>query len=550
MGAAAKADLPRPPRHGRKLLDPRSRLGREQLHGVVKSLLTEEGNQDPDWKDIRARMILSSCAYMAQELLRGPPEAPYNGRFLIGPHHLEWDKLVAQNKRVCVLSPRDSGKSFFFNLAYPIWKVITTPGGSGFIFSATKQQAQIILDIIKVEIENNPKLQWLLPQGSKRVWSATHIKLSNGHHIYARGYGTRVRGGHPNWIVVDDGINDDSGFSETVRRKAVDYFYSAITNMIVPGGQIIVVGTPFHTSDLYGDLSRNKEYVYRRYKAINDDGTALWEVRYPISRLLARKREIGPIRFAREFQCEPIADEMSLFPYRLFKGEPAEAMAVRLGMSAEYWEERGVTRYIGVDFAISSNVSADYTVIFVVGVDKHGNRWIIEIFRAKGLSYQAQLSTINRLGRLYDPAAVMLEANQMQTIFGNELQRTTDLPIYKHTTGAEKHALDKGVPSLRVLLENGKVRIPRGDKRSVRRTDTFIDEMRNFTFLKGKVASVGAHDDTVMAFWLANLAIKRGGVTFTFGDDVDLDEDEEDEEADNEADEELDAFGNPLPRSA
>lgn len=470
-----------------------------------------------------------------------------------------WDEIVELNEvgvqetwGLCVLGLENyvgqdvvNHNTFFFNMAYPIWKAITTPGGSGYIFSATKDQAKDILDAIKSEIENNPKLQWLYPRDSKRVWSATHIKLANGHHIRARGFGTRVRGGHPNWIVVDDGLNDESAYSDTVRRKQIEYFYAAITNMIIPGGQIVVVGTPFHNADLYGDLRRNHEYVFKRYKALNEDGTSLWPMRYSVARLEARRTEIGSIRFAREFQCEPIADEMSLFPKRLFRGEPVEQMLFRLGMPGEYWDELGVTRYMGVDFAISSNVGADYTIIWTMGVDKPGNRWIVDIFRQQGMPYQDQLSEINRMGRLYEPAVVMLEANQMQRIFGDELIRTTDLPIRKHTTGLEKHALDKGVPSLRVLLENGKFRIPRGDKRSVELTDVWIDEMHNFTYINGKLQSVGGHDDTVMACWLCNLAIQLGGFSFSFGEDVDL------TTMDPEVDEDgnrVDIYGMPIER--
>jgi hypothetical protein len=146
--------------------------------------------------------------------------------------------------------------------------------------------------------------------------------------------------------------------------------------------------------------------------------------------------------------------------------------------------------------------------------------------REKGLAFQDQLSLINTVARRYDPALIFLEDNQMQRIFGDELIRTSDLPIKKFTTGVQKNSLDKGVPSLRVLLENKKVRIPRGDKRSVEMTDLWIDEMRGFTWVDGKLQSVEAHDDTVMAFWICDQAIRQGGFEFTFGDEYDdVDED-------------------------
>jgi phage terminase large subunit-like protein len=174
---------------------------------------------------------------------------------------------------------------------------------------------------------------------------------------------------------------------------------------------------------------------------------------------------------------------------------------------------------MGVDFAMSSTVQADYTVVWVMGTDKHGNRWIMDIRREKGLPFQNQLSLINEVAKLYQPGLVFLESNQMQRIFGDELIRTTDLPIKKFITGVQKNSLDKGVPSLRVLLENGKFRIPRGDKRSVELTNEWINEMRNFTWHDGKLQGVGSHDDLVMACWVCDQAIRQGAFSFDFGGD-------------------------------
>ena len=143
----------------------------------------------------------------------------------------------------------------------------------------------------------------------------------------------------------------------------------------------------------------------------------------------------------------------------------------------------------------------------------------MDIQRAKGLPYQQQLSLINSVARKYGSVLVFLEDNQAQRIFGDELIRTSDLPIKKFTTGVQKHALDKGIPSLRVLLENRKFRIPRGDAHSIEMTDLWINEMRSFTFNDGKLTSVGGHDDMVMACWICDQAIRHGRFKFTFGDE-------------------------------
>lgn len=410
--------------------------------------------------------------------------------------------------------------TFFFDFAYPLWKAFYIPRGRGFIFSATKEQAERILADIVAELEGNPKLRWLIPD-KKEVWRSTQIRLSNGHTIYARGFGTRVRGAHPDWIVVDDGLNDETAYSDVTREKENNYFFNAITNMIKPTGQIIVVGTPFHQADLYAELAENEEYEFRRYQAMNEDtDEALWPERYSKELLEARKREIGPIRFNREFQTVPIADDMSLFPTYLFKGEPVEQPTIKLGMDKEFWDDAGIRGvFMGCDFALSSSVAADFTVIWTMGLDDYGNRWLMDIQREKGMAYQDQLSIINTIGKKYGASLIYVEANQAQRIFGDELIRTTDLPIKQFVTGAQKNTLDKGVPSLRVLLENRKFRIPRGDAESIKQTDIWINEMRAITFNKGKLVSVAVHDDTAMACWICDQACRMGAFSFSFDDE-------------------------------
>jgi len=501
------------------ILDPDFEIIDEDIDDILD---IEDLVLDTKFDEITQQMLLSSVAFLAHSILTGPNEPPYNGRFLVSDHHFSWDQLVEDHNRLCILSARDHGKSYFFDFAYPIRQAIKYPKECGFIFSATQSQAEEFLEIVKLEIESNPKLQYLVPK-KKTSWGSRKITLANGHRIYARGYGVRVRGAHPVWIVVDDGLNDETAYSETVRNKQNDYFFNAISNMVTPYGQIIVVGTPFHSSDLYGELKKNSQYHYAEYPAESnpgeEDNVILWTDRYSEERLRLKKEEIGTIRYGREFQVNPISDDMSLFPSYLFKGSPVEQFNVVLGLPLSYWSDKGMEIYIGVDFAISSTVQADYTVIVILAVDDFGNRWIVDIFRDKGLPYQAQRSEINRFGRLYDPNLMCLEANQMQRIFGDELIRETDLPIHKYTTGKERNSLEHGIPELRVLLENGKLRIPRGDKDSIEKTDILINELKSMTFLEGKIQSVGAHDDTVLSLWLANQSVKIGGFDFSFGEE-------------------------------
>jgi hypothetical protein len=486
------------------------------------------------------RMQRASCLYFATRNLSGPPEAPYDGRFIAGDHHYDWDDLVAsdvsvtpQGRRVLALAPRDHGKSFFFNKAYPIWKGrFGRKGEIGYIFSANQERAIEMLEVIVQEITTNPKLQFLAPRNWERTWSKRRIRLTTGVEIRARGFGVKVRGGHPHWIIGDDVLSDETITSETVRKKAIDYFFSAVTNMIVPGGEIVLVGTPMHQADLYAEIEQRKVYYLWRRPAVDKRGNALWPLRYHKALLDERKEEIGSVRFTREFLVQPFSDEMSMFPSYLFTGEVLLTQTT-LGMPGAYWDSVGIrNRVMGVDIAMSAETGGDYFVLFVMGMDPNGNRWVIDIQRHKGLSFQGQLDLIDSTSKRYQCSLVFIESNQMQRVWADELIRTSDAPIKKFiTTGqgktnstptsqsTNKHSLEAGVPILRPLFENKKWRIPRGnDPRTIEVTNAWFSEMQAMSFIDGKVQSVGEHDDCVMAAWICDQALRRGGFSASFGE--------------------------------
>jgi hypothetical protein len=167
-------------------------------------------------------------------------------------------------------------------------------------------------------------------------------------------------------------------------------------------------------------------------------------------------------------------------------------------------------------------------------VDEKKNRYVVEYERKKGMGFSSQLRWIEDLLQPYHAAEQMvevrIESNQMQQAWPSELAATTDLPIRGHKTGVEKNSLAKGVPSLRPLLENGKLRIARGDAYSQEQTDILVGEMQAFGWINGKLQGVGRHDDAVMALWLADCAVRRQGQFIIFGMDEEVGAEVKDEE--------------------
>ena len=482
--------------------------------------------------ELHRRMCRAFLPTYATEVLRGPPE--YGGAFLLGPHHLEWGVAVNDHPRILALAARDHGKSHNWCFAYPLWMVdVRAPGRVGYIFSATEKQACDHLNKIRQELlgggENggpNAKLAHLLPLKKDSV---NTIVFANGSEIRARSFGAKVRGGHPYWIVCDDVLNDEHIWSEGIRTKSVDYFLSAIEPMVIPGGQLVVVGTPFHSQDLYAHLEEGGVFALLKHPAIMADGRPLWPARYDQKALDLKRRILNSaIRWSREYLCRPMSDEASLFPGYLFDA-PGVKLPYRLGLPGSYWQQRGFSTFMGVDLALSASAGADHMVLFVLAVDwETKDRYVVDIIRRKGLGYQAQVDLIIQACGRYCCGLVFVEANQYQRVISDMVIRQSDVPVKAfYTTGrsrkaatterrgikgsyaANKNALDQGIPGLRMLMENGKLKMP-WDPETREMVKVWIGEMQSFGYAEGKLQGVGSHDDTVLAFWMADRAIAIG----------------------------------------
>lgn len=533
QGAAGRDTRPLP----HSTAAPTLRVERED---AALALMGAEG--DPYWQEVYGDMLRADLCLFAKEMLN----------LEVGPHLVEWGDLVENHRRVAVNAARDHSKSTFFAYAYPIWRAWSEPGCEVYLFSKTLEQAQEFLDIIIYGRDNLkgmvdiPELDALVPsqadfRNNPRVrLNRSDVRFTNGSRIRCVGYGKAIRGRHPKYIVLDDPLNDEDMFSETTRRKNIIYFTSAIVNMATPDGQVIVVGTPYHAADLYGWLRKNPVYAFRRYPGIIKDketgeDRALFPWRWTLEKLYGKKEEIGSVAFTREILCQPISDDLSIFPSYLFPSLFDDHLTMR--PTRTEIEARGWTTYMGVDIARSANVGADFFVIFVIATDDHGQHYIIDIRRSKGLPFQRQLEEMKIVASLYDPALIFIESNAMQQIYTDEMRRTTDLPVKEFITLAtNKYPLDRGVPGLRILLENRKLTIPRGDAYSVTQSDIWIEECTQFGFFNGKLQGAGEHDDCVMAWWFASEAKKAGGFRFAFGNEEgetanDWDADEDDGES-------------------
>lgn len=450
--------------------------------------------------------------------------------FYMNWHHLEWGSLVQIYKWLCVIAARDHGKSFFFSYAYILWKLYRYQKSSivdrakyeyslskeGMIVTNEFGLAKHLLLIIKNEIESNPILKNKLFPDVRDGWDKERIICKNGAQLYVKSYGSKMRGFHPSYIVADDFLNDSVLYSEEQRKKYTSMFHSVIMNMIVPNGQVIVVGTPYHKNDLYADLKTKKGWKVFEYPAIMPDGSILWSERHNIESLLAKKDSQGSISFSREILVRPVSSDSTIFPMNLIELAYRGMSDVPMVTNRDSHPKKFSKVVMGCDLARSANVGADYSVFITIGVDELGNYWLLHMWRGKGRSYNEQMAVMKRIYSNFRHDIIMIENNQFQDIFVG-MAKDANLPAIPHHTGVNKYDLKKGLPGMAVLFEQHKIKLPRGDQAAKDLTDILALELSSVTWTdKGKLEGVGEHDDCALSLWLSLRAATYVNSNFSY----------------------------------
>lgn len=289
--------------------------------------------------------------------------------------HKEIYRLICNNSRVALAAPRGFSKSCIVSKIYPLWLALFERRKDICIISASETLAVEHLRYIKQEIETNQYILGLWGDLKSSKWTENHIilKMPNGLiNIRAKGAGGQIRGFRPDCIILDDIETDDSVESEEQRKKIKNWLFKACLNTLLPGGQLLIIGTLIHPLSVLADLLDTPNgWAKKKYTAYTDgveaEGHELWPEQRPHKWLQRRKREIGSWAFASEFMNDPRADEHN----------PVKQNMLR------YWNKlpQDMNLVVTVDPAYSDEDKADYKVAALLGIDTQSNRYLVDYIR-------------------------------------------------------------------------------------------------------------------------------------------------------------------------
>lgn len=194
----------------------------------------------------------------------------------------------AESVTQAIAAPRGEAKSTLVSQLFVLWCVVTGRKHYAMIGMDAFDQAAIMLEAIKAELEANPRLAMDYPDacGAGRVWQAGVIVTANGRKVEAVGSGKRIRGRRhgphrPDLFVGDDLENDENVRTPEQRDKLQAWLTRAVLQLGGAGEKfdVLVIGTVLHYDSVLARLLKNPLWHGRTFKALErwPDDMAGWE---------------------------------------------------------------------------------------------------------------------------------------------------------------------------------------------------------------------------------------------------------------------------------
>lgn len=450
----------------------------------------------------------------------------------------EWIKLCYKHKRLNLTAFRSSGKTEVVLIDQAIHRAFCRKDWEGIIVSYTMSQSTEVLKRIRNTVMGSDVLRDSLASGRFDEQNKTTITFKNGSRIRCMPYTDKIRMNHVNWIGLD----------EVGLYKDHDLMKSAVTPAVnAREGIIHCIGTPKSKQDLIHALRENSAYKNKIYPAWTSK-VNLFKQRYPNKDVRKKEgkyqiileggevfEEYDSITWSREFMCVCLGEEDKLFPFELI--EQAFDYDLKITRIPCVKERDKYDFFIGADFALSAESSADYTVIVIFKRHKKTMKLYLDnIFRWKGLSYGTQKKRLFDVLNKYRPIKAVLDESSFGKSFLDDARRACmGVPIegFKFTAGLYTNRKQELITMLRSLFEsNWKVYsdnekiplavdnrnfiIPRNQSctRTMKATNEMMNELQAFGMRYNKKThnvkfeGIGEHDDIVIALALANYAIQ------------------------------------------
>lgn len=387
----------------------------------------------------------------------------YCFRLRPAPHHTElvnWilDR-IGNHENGVVLEPRGHAKTTWGTTILPSWLLAKNPSLRVGLISNTAKQSNAMSRAVRFNYETNEYHREVFGDlvGPAKWTDVEWIQRGSPLHstkdvsMYSTGAGGALISKRFDIIICDDILDEENTATPEAREKVETWFWKTLKPCLAPGGSIIVIGTRWAEDDLYQKLitpppdGKGWPSLVRSaitVDPVTGDRKALWPDVWSLEKLDQERIDMGSSMFA----CAYLNDISGLMAGNVF--------------------QRGWFKYVtslppnqtyrfkmGVDLASSERERADYTARVVIAEDGEGNTYVMSAVRGKLETGHRQfvIDGVNAFPRI---DRIIVESNQFQSAFVQELLRTTGLPVVPKRADVDKTTRARAVAA---RYEAGKV---------------------------------------------------------------------------------------------
>tara|TARA_R110000824_G_scaffold337854_6_gene524413 strand:- start:115 stop:942 length:828 start_codon:yes stop_codon:yes gene_type:complete len=244
-----------------------------------------------------------------------------------------------------------------------------------------------------------------------------------------------------------------------------------------------------------------KGWLNLTYKPDFDSGFALWEDWWSIKKLKQKKEELDSINrlsvFYREYMCEIVGDEDQLFrldDLRYYKGTVERDIEGNsfLHMTEPKIQVVPINIFTGVDPASSTKQTADYSVIFNIGVDPDGNRYALPYYRERATPLNLAEAIVKNFKKYHSERTRIESVGYQEMLREYVIKRSEEEKIFIPGLNIKenpRNSKSRRLESLQPMFSRGKMHI--------------LDTMQE---LKDELSLFprGKHDDLLDGLFYAN----------------------------------------------
>jgi hypothetical protein len=395
----------------------------------------------------------SFCEYVIKDEKRIDAKTGLGESIQLQDFHMEWCDLLQNKERLVVFSPRETGKSTLFSVAYPIWRLGNDPNLRIAIISSASHQSKRILSTVKQYIMVDNDVKELFP-GLKPMmdeintnkpmkWSVEQIMVdrkltSKDASIVSYGVGSRsILGSRFDLVLLDDVLGQHNTATQAESDKVVEWYSNTLEKCVIEGGQIVCVGTAWMSYDLMHYLEFKDGWDCHRYSFDEEDQAdnyvwVNWPDRHSRDKLDVEKNN-DIVSYNRNRRCRTSSAEERPF------SENFDSVSKRDYSYEDIFEN--YPKYMGVDLSTKKRKG---TAITIVSTDEINN-YVLDV-AVGAWTITEKISKIREYYEIYRPELIYVENNALQDDIVDALtaQNGERLPVKPYTTGTAKHgAIDR-----------------------------------------------------------------------------------------------------------